>query len=240
MKKYESFSYYNDTLNTDFWNNFELDERIKEKLLTIANEFYVSSKLEFPIKDITLTGSLANFNYNDHSDFDVHIIIEYPEGTEFDSLIATGIDSYRINWNLKHDIKIKGYDVELYVQDIAEEHLASGVYSLLTDKWLVKPIHNAPDVDEQEIDSRVKIYKSGINRLLELTEEDMTVELSNHYYKTSHEMKKKIHGLRKIGLLTDKAEFSTGNLIFKQLRNSGHFGVLIEIINKFYDKIYIQ
>ena len=39
----------------------------------------------------------------------------------------------------KKPIKIKNYDVELYIQDIKEEHVSSGVYSILNNDWIVKP-----------------------------------------------------------------------------------------------------
>ena len=34
---------------------------------------------------------------------------------------------------------IKGYEVEVYAQDVDEVHHSSGVYSVLFNKWLVEP-----------------------------------------------------------------------------------------------------
>jgi len=241
VKKFESYIYYNDTLNKKFWNeDQELVERIREKLIKIATDFYTDTKLPMEIKDITLTGSLCNFNYNEYSDFDVHIIVDYSELEGEPEIVSAAINSYRTSWNLKHDIKLQGFDVELYIQDISEPHNSSGLYSLLNGKWIKKPVHSTPEIDEDEINFRFSNYKSGINRLKELTEEDLSSELSRHYYNTALKLKKKIHGQRKEDLMTDKKEFSVGNLVFKRLRNSGHFGDLMEIVNKFYDKIFVQ
>ena len=61
---YESI-YYNDTLNPKFWEKGQFNSEIREKLLTIAQDFYNSLELDVPILDIQLTGSLANYNYTE-------------------------------------------------------------------------------------------------------------------------------------------------------------------------------
>jgi predicted nucleotidyltransferase len=232
--------YYNKQLNSKFWDGDKLIERIRKKLISIGTDFYESTKLEPSIKDIVLTGSLANYNYNKYSDFDVHIIIDFSEIYGKKDVIEAGINSYRVKWNDVHNIVIQGHDVEVYIQDISEKHTASGVYSLLKDKWIIKPEYNEPEINEKEIDERYKLFKSGIKQLLKASNTEMSPILSKKYYITSYQLKKKIHGERKTGLLTDKAEFSVGNLVFKRLRNSGYFGELISVIHKFYDKIYAQ
>jgi len=239
-KHFEDYIYYNKTLNPKFWKNDKLDDRIRQKLLSIANMFYESTDIDVPIKDIVLTGSLANYNYNEYSDFDIHIMIDFMKVYGKRNIIEAGINSFRTNWNNLHNINIQGHDVEVYIQDIKEEHTASGVYSLQKDKWLTKPEYNNPTIDEDEIDERFRLFKSGINQLLKSSNNELSPEQAKQYYIASYKLKKKIHGERKIGLLTDKAEFSVGNLVFKKLRNSGHFGQLIDVINLFYDKIYIQ
>jgi hypothetical protein len=74
--------YYKSQLNPSFWSkkddgSFEFDPKVKEKLLQIANEFYSSYKLDVPIYDIQLTGSLANYNWTEISDLDVHVLIVF-------------------------------------------------------------------------------------------------------------------------------------------------------------------
>ena len=66
--------FYNDGLNQVFWTKktkgddveWTLDQRVRKKLLRIANEFFEKFDdilKEKDIVDIQLTGSLANFNY---------------------------------------------------------------------------------------------------------------------------------------------------------------------------------
>ena len=52
---------------------------IRERLLQIARGFLEETDIDIEVKDIVLTGSLANYNWSSYSDFDLHIIIEYKD-----------------------------------------------------------------------------------------------------------------------------------------------------------------
>ena len=247
IKKYKQFinegRFYNDKLNPQFWDeDGNFNQRIRGKLLTIANDFFDSLELEdAEIKDIVLTGSLANYNYTTYSDFDTHIVIDFKEVNDDTDLVRMAVDNKRLLWNIKHNITIKGHDVELYIQDITEKHTASGVYSLLNDEWEIEPKHNTPEIDELEVDKKTKNYQGLIDKLDELTnDEDITMDELDTYFNYAKKLKEKIHSERKEGLDTREAEFSIENLVFKELRNSGHFGKLIDLINILYDKQFIQ
>ena len=238
-KYQENTQYYNKELNSKFWSDDIFNERIRQKLVTIATEFYTSFGYQAPIQDIILTGSLANYNWNEYSDLDVHVIVDFLKINTNVKLVKKSIDSERSMWNLKHNIRIKGHDVELYIQDINEQHTATGQYSLLNNKWISKPTWNKPQINEEEVNFKYLTYKSGIDRLEEISNMQMTPELAHKNHLFASEYKKKIHGERKLGL-EKNGEFSIENLIFKKLRNGGDFGRLIDIVNRFYDKIYSQ
>lgn len=245
MKRYNEFinetKYYNETLNPKFWNdNKELNSRIKGKLLTIANDFYDGTDLETEIKDIHLTGSLANYNYNDYSDFDVHILVDFSEINDDDDLVRKSLDGLRFIWNTKHDITIQGHEVELYIQDEKEKHTASGLYSLMNSEWIKEPVYKQPTIDDIEVKEKTEIYQKDIDRLDKLSNGDTELAEIDIYFDYAKKLKTKIHQGRKEGLDSKQAEYSVENLVFKELRNSGHFGVLIELIDKLYDKQFIQ
>lgn len=232
--------YYNEILNPKIWEENKLNSRIEGKLLTIAKDFYNSLNLDVEITDIHLTGSLANFNYNNYSDFDVHILIDFKEVNNDIELVKSSLDGLRFIWNIRHNITIKGYEVELYVQDINEPHTASGLYSLMNSKWINEPKHNIPTIDENEVINKAKTYMRDIDRLKELSKSDMKMNDLDTYFNYAKKLKTKIHQDRKDGLDSKEKEFSIENLVFKELRNSGHFGILIDIINDLYDKQFIQ
>ena len=172
-------------------------------------------------------------------DLDVHVIIDFKKVDMNYDLVKKSVDGYRIMWNLKHNIRIKGHDVELYIQDVDEIHTSSGQYSLLNSVWLVKPKYNEPKIDEYSCELKYLTYKSGIDILEDVSKKEMSPDIAhkNHLYAT--EYKTKIMKERQSGLEAS-GEFSTENIVFKKLRNSGDIERLINVINVFYDKIWSQ
>jgi hypothetical protein len=229
--------FYQKELNSSFWRDQQFDGSIREKLLQIAEEFYATFKLEIPISDIQLTGSLANYNWTPKSDLDVHVLIDFSKINPDLALVKKSLDGQRFVWNLRHNIIIRGYDVELYLQDINEPHVASGLFSLLNNEWIRIPKYNPPQIDERDVQSKFDGIVNDIDQLnVQLLSSDPTIdprELHNH----SERVKSKIMKMRKEGL-AERGEFSVENLVFKKLRNEGYIQNLIDLISRSYEKIY--
>ena len=242
----EGDNYYHETLNPLFWtinsdDEYIFDPVIRKKLLSIADDFfagYSDIAKNSEIKDIQLTGSMANFNYTDQSDLDVHVLIDFKTIEGSSEVSKAAVDGIRFIWNLRHNIKMRGHDVELYVQDHEEPHVSSGLYSLMRGEWVKKPIYKDPKVDDSDVEKKYRSIASDIDRL---DSKLITAENIPSNAKDLHEMstrlKKKIQKMRKESL-SKGGEFSIGNLAFKKLRNSGYIGKLIDIISISYDRIY--
>lgn len=238
---YESI-YYNDSLNTQFWTKGKFDPGVQEKLIQIAQDFYSSLKLTAPIHDIQLTGSLANFNYTEYSDLDVHIIIDFRDINEDEQLVKKALDGARFVWNQRHNVVIRGHDVELYVQDESEQHTASGLYSLLNKEWVHTPRYNPPEIDERDVKLKEKEYTKEILRMERLVNKS---NLSKSDYraieKRAKKLREKIQQERKDCLSGPEAsEFCVENLVFKNLRNTGMIEKLIMVASKAYDRVYSE
>jgi predicted nucleotidyltransferase len=54
-----------------------MKEEIREPMLKIASNFIEGLPFDVKIEDITLTGSLANYNWSSYSDVDLHIIVDF-------------------------------------------------------------------------------------------------------------------------------------------------------------------
>jgi predicted nucleotidyltransferase len=244
MKNYNEFILerrisYQKQLCPDVWENKHLIPRIEDKLLRIARDFFKELEFDTEIIDINLTGSLANYNYTTESDVDIHIVIDFSDINDDIKLVKKAVDGQRFIWNLRHNVTIKGHDVELYIQDNSEEHTSAGLYSLLNHKWIKQPTYNPPDVDTKDVDIKYDARVNDINELEKLSEQDLDPTESETYYNKSKEFKTKILKSRKEGLFKE-GEFSIENLVFKKLRTEGKIEKLINIITKFYDKIYSQ
>lgn len=147
----------NKTLNKDLWDEQdELKEDVKEKLLDITDKFLDNLKedgLTLDIIDVRLLGSNANYNYNDKSDIDLHIVadLNVKDNLGIMQLLCT---FYKSLFNNKYDIKVKGRDVELYIEDVNSPAKSNGVYSLYTG-WVNKPVKNdIPIIDFNEFEKQ--------------------------------------------------------------------------------------
>jgi len=58
------------------WSNWKMDERVRTSLMRGAKKFIEFIGIELEVKDIALVGSMANFNWHDKSDLDIHIFVD--------------------------------------------------------------------------------------------------------------------------------------------------------------------
>jgi hypothetical protein len=123
-------------------------------------------------------------------------------------------------WNDNHDIKIYGHEVEVYVEDIDQPPVSSGMFSILSNKWIKEPKHNTPEFDKDTINTKVTDLIFQIDRVLSQADDPSDIE-------------RLIEKLRKmrVGGLDIGGEYNVENLSYKVLRNLGY-------IQKIYDAYY--
>lgn len=223
----------NDTLNPRFWKNKKLDPLIRDRLLAISEDFYGYLGVDYEIEDIILTGSNANYNWNDLSDLDVHIIINYKKTGEDLDFLNELFTAKRSDWNRVHNILMKGHEVEMYVQDEDEPHIATGVYSILKDDWNVEPHRRAqPEIDYATVEKKAGNIEDEIGQISEMYDEGNYEDV----LECTEVLKAKIRKMRRSGLYS-AGEFSAENIAFKVLRNSGNLERLSTLRNKAYDAL---
>ena len=219
-----------DELNPKIWDDMKMKKEIREDLLKISEDFFEGTELDAEVKDIILTGSLANYNWSKYSDHDLHIIIDFKDINDDEDLVKDLVDSKKTIWNLQHDIEIGGYEVEVYIQDEKEPHTSTGVYSILNDKWNVKPEKKDFEPNEKEIEKKGISIMKQVDKIEEDWENLEYEEVKKRVKKVWEKIKK----LRKDGL--KKGEFGTGNLVFKLLRRNNYIGKIMDIKKNAYAK----
>ena len=220
-----------DELNTNIWTEDQkLKPEISEKLLRIAKDFYEKLDLPVPILDITFTGSLANYNWTKLSDIDLHILIDYNEVNEDRDLVSNYLMEAKSNWNRAHDIKIKGHEVEIYVQDSNEPHHSTGVYSVSDDDWIITPRKKKFEVSEDAVRQKAEHFVKMIGDI----EKSFDDEKYEEVYGDTERLREKLRNYRQSGLETG-GEFSVENLVFKYLRNTEEIGKIMDLKIDVYD-----
>jgi hypothetical protein len=236
-KKIIKSFYLQDELNPEVWESSKnttkpkLDTQIRDRLLKIANLFIDFLNVEIFVHDVYLLGSLTGYNWSEFSDFDLHIIYDFNDAGEKKETYEELFRLKKTVFNSSHDIRIKGYEVELYVQDLNEENESMGVYSLIYDKWLKTPQKEDFKVNEKKLKEKAQQWMDIIDGVLE-NAEDEDLETAT---KLIDKYKEKIRKYRSCGLKKE-GEFSYENLVFKYLRRSGYIGKLNDYKNTMIDK----
>lgn len=219
-----------DELNDKIWQHprnpkvSRMKDRVRQRLIEIAYEFQEYIDVDVVVSDVHMTGSLANFNWSDYSDVDLHLIVDFQQIPE--DQLELYQDLFKLKktiFNLQHNIKIFGFDVELYVQDLHEEHTSTGVYSVLKNDWVVVPKKEKPNFDKNLLKQKVDSWKEKIDGVLEDIKSD-NLELAKEKL---GKLKEKIKEYRTCGLKKG-GEFSYENLVFKYLRRNGYIEKLFD------------
>ena len=222
--------YIKDELNPKLWDNFELDQDVRENLLTIARDFFETLDTECEVKDIALCGSLCNYNWSEkYSDYDLHIIIDFRDIDENVELVEKFCDYAKKQWNSNHDITLKGYEVEVAIQDEKDLKTAissgrmGGVFSLMKNKWTKKPEKVEFIPDEKTLERKATVLMDTIDELEEEVDEDKYPKFKEKIDRLWKKIKKY------------RGEYSTGNLLFKLLRRNGYISKVMDLKKKSYD-----
>jgi len=220
------------SLSEDIWdNNDSLKPDITRAALKIAQEYFENLKLDPNIKilDITLTGSLASYNWSDMSDFDLHILIDF-NNLDDRSLLEDYLKQKSRVWNLTHKILLKGFEVEIYVQDSNEPHYSAGVYSLMNNRWIKKPMRSKMNIDYQTVKEKSAKIMDEIDDAYDMFAQKDFLQAKQ----SADAILDRLKRYRKTGLESGGI-YSIENLVFKILRRNDYLEKLTNIRTDSYD-----
>ena len=205
----ENFEVHN-ILNPKLWdeNNRLLDD-VKVKIFEIVEHFCSTCDVPISIADIHLVGSNCSYNYTEYSDLDVHIVCNFELISPQKELLQVLYNALKAKFNAEYDIKVRGIDVEIYVEDIKSTVTSNGIYSMMRDCWVKFP-KKLDDIPQVNIERECSVWEKRLKRIID----------SN---KNSSDIEKAINDLyliRKYSLDTD-GEYGNGNQLFKHIRNIG-------------------
>lgn len=217
----ESTLEYHSTLNPKIWARDKLRPEVRHALMRIAEVWRDYSRIPAEaVLDYTLSGGNANYNYTDSSDLDVHLVvrmdmIDIPARYKSDYL-----KDKKTLWGLTHDIKVRGYPVELYAQSSDEKIPAGqGSYSLSRGVWVQKPVRLAYNPGEDpKVDRKADHIEAMVHHAV-----GSMADLD-----TLKRVKKRLSDSRGAAI-SSKGEFSFDNLVFKELRNRG----VLDLMNEY-------
>jgi len=221
-------------LNQKIWDG---DKRVrpgvKGALMAIVEEFLEGLDMDLDLKDVIVTGSLANYNWSKFSDIDLHLLVDFGEVNENEKMVKKFFDAVRSNWNKLHNILVKGHEVEIYVQDEHEPHVSTGVYSLMNDEWIVKPKKVKPEIDRDTATKKMIHMAREVDKLSRIYDNKQYQKA----FDAATRLKEKLKRMRQTGL-ERTGIYSPENLAFKMLRRSGDIEQLFSIYTRAYDQLH--
>jgi len=228
----ESFE-IKETLHPKFWFYGDtLDTKISKRLIEIAQDFLEGLDIEVELKDLRFTGSLASFNWSTYSDIDLHLVLDFDSIDEDIDFVRDYFNAKIFVWNNQHAIKIHDFEVEIYVENEGEPHEALGLFSVMNNEWIKKPIREEADIDWKEVEKKANSLMDQVERIADLLKDKKYKEVKE----SSHRLKEKIKRFRRSGL--DRAGvYSPENVAFKVLRRNGYLSRLAAIKTTAYDKL---
>lgn len=227
-------------LNPKIWPNGKINSRVRLKLLDISDDFFKTLKIGWlrPL-DVLLTGSMANYNWSKYSDFDLHLLLDFSDVDENVDFVHEYFTAKKKVWNEEHEnLMIYGFPVEVYVQDIDENLISNGIYSLYKNKWIIEP--NKDNIkglgqDKETIKSKAIETMKKIDALYNAT---FDINHGSDGEKLLAQIQKLItiiKGVRKQSL-TKGGEMAAGNIFFKILRRTGYIEKLFNAKTLAYDR----
>ena len=141
-------------------------------------------------------------------------------------------DAKRLRWNENHNITLKGYEVELYIEDEGEQHSSSGIYSVMNDEWINKPERLDTSIDLDTAKKKASDIERQIGSIDSMFDRGQFEKVIRHVDR----LKKKIRTMRQAGLDTEAMEFSPENIAFKLLRRNDMLDILTKLKYKAYDQ----
>lgn len=230
-----------DKLNPKLWHGGKIDSRARVKLLDIAWDFVDTLAVPWvKPKDITVTGSLANYNWSKYSDIDVHIVMDFKKVWEKrEDFVRDYFNAKKNEWADSHEgLKVYGFPVEISVENASEKAKSSGVFSLEDNEWVSEP----EDLSDARLNAGYIKEKSaeimtGIDDEIRRIRKAKTDAVRERACDSLVKIFDKLKRMRKSGLDTEACEMSSGNIIWKVLRREGYIDKLWDTVNSTYDKV---
>ena len=223
----------NSDLEPDIWKDDNtMRSEVRDRLIEISEDFIAGLPFDVDVEDVKLTGSLATYDWSRFSDVDLHLVVDFSQVDEDEELVSDYFNAKKTVWNLKHEIYIYGYEVEIYVENVGDKHTAQGIYSILNDKWIKEPVREDFEIDVGEVQKKAALIMSQIEHIERVSERD-PLEAE----KLAERTKEKIRKMRQAGLDSSQGIYSVKNIAFKVLRRNGYLEKLSNVKTQSYDRV---
>jgi len=235
------------TLNPKFFNEDNiLNPKVRMILLSIIADVKKSAEKELgekiPWDHDIITGSLIGTNYDNQSDIDLHMILDYSKlPKDKANLMQKFLSFFFKSWNKDNDIDLYGHKVEIYPQIKNEPHFSENTYNLTDNHFEGEIKLDKIAAGPEDHMAAKNYYKKAKNLNLVRCESS---EQCLDQYKKVKALWTEIKEMRKKGLAkaTQENPFpglsSHENIVFKLLRRNKTLQLLVDMMRQLKKRIY--
>ncbi len=219
-KKIKAMTSFHESLDSKFWVDFKLKPSVRDKSKELVINIFEG--LDIPsvsIEDITLTGSNASYEYDDYSDFGIHVFLNTKNSKVNQIFIEDYLHAINqlIEFRYEGKVSFFGVPVEIvfHKERSGTHDVESGVgaYSILQDRWLMKPAHNRSTFNHQRMLTDTNQFINQYNLLVKEYFSSKATFSCSRFIDLRKSMKKyRREGIAKNGIR------STENLTYRLLR----------------------
>jgi hypothetical protein len=199
---------YHRSLNQKLWKGWELRDDVRSYILAIASKWIEYCNLtSSDIIDIQITGGNVNFNYTHQSDIDIHVLLDHSKiGFSTLELFQDYVRAKKKVFDESYPITIKGYQIEVYLQDISEKpHQDQGVFSVSKNSWISKPVHLTKGLPFRRVENEAEKQRMLVINCISKDRPSLIARA----------IKDSITKVRGVSINRD-GEFAFENLVFKE------------------------
>ena len=209
---------FNTELQPHIWDGAQLRPEVRKATLEIVDRIARESGIDgLKVDDVNLVGSIASYEYNDTSDFDVHVFV-HADSTALQQLSAsTRLLNSNIEQLQEGHIRFYGLPVEVHFfaeGPEAERVPGIGRYSILNNAWLEKPLRQPENFDRAQMAADMKGFIDRYNKVVA----EFSAAKKGFDCTRLRDLDDEITGYRKSSFETDQGPRNTQNLAFRALR----------------------
>jgi len=206
---------FNTELSPHIWDGERLRPEVRTATLAMVDRLVRDSGIDgLTVDDVALVGSIASYEYNDTSDFDVHVHT-HADGVAAKQLSAsTALLSSNIEQRQEGRIHFYGLPVEVhFYAGVPEAERVPGVgrFSILHNTWIEKPAQHPENFDRNQMAADMKAF---IDRYNGLVSEFSAAKKGFNCTRLS-DLDDEISSYRRASFDTDLGPRNTQNLAFR-------------------------
>jgi hypothetical protein len=206
-------------LDPRLWNGTDLKPEIRERTLKVVDRIAETSGIPgLTVDSVELTGSNASYEYDDTSDFGVHVFAHSAALPPKDLNVVLKLLNDEVERRQEGRITFHGVPLEVVFHGERTEGSfpvpGIGKYSVSQGRWIEQPVQQPDRFDRAQMATDMKAFIGKYNALVSDYTRDKTGFACSRFGDLDAEMSK----YRNTGFANGSGGRSTQNLAFRALR----------------------